>query len=325
MKIFVTGATGFVGSAVVKELVGRGQEVTGLVRRRAMAGHVEEAGAKVLMGNLLDPAAWSQAVKESDLVISASQPVRFGEHLAIPESHRRSYYHGKMVANLFLAAQDSRVKAIAVTYGALGFGNKGEQWVDGHTDLNPVGYERSVTGAFWHIDKTSRKTKVPLLNVFTGWAYGPGNWCEAMARGVANGTWRMAGPGDNFMSLIHIEDLASAYAQLAEKLPMGERMCLVDGNPVTQKELLGMVAGEVGCLPPKAVEVEEYARASGELAAESISSSVRLSGDRMKKLLLPELKYPSCKEGIPSVIKALGIKKAARRMEDEELKRAAGF
>ena len=307
MKIFVTGGSGFIGSAICKQLVSQGHEVTGLVRRKSKTDIVEQTGASAVVGDLLEADSWTVPLRDADLIISASQPVRHGEKVSLSEARRRSYYHGQMVGNLFLAAEGSGAKGVIVTYGVQGFGNRGDQWVMENDEINPYGYERSVSGAYWHIDKTSRKTRVPLVNVFTGWVYGPGGWFETLARGIRNGTMRIIGEGSNYMSFIHVDDLAQAYGKMAETLPFGERYCIVDGNPVTQREMANFIAKEIGGRTPKSVEMESYARLAGDLAAESMSCSTRVLGERTRRILMPELKYPSYMDGMPAVIEEMGI------------------
>ncbi len=69
MKIFVTGASGWIGSAVVPELLGAGHEVVGLARSDSSAKKLQEAGAIVRRGDLDDPECLAEAAADSDGVI----------------------------------------------------------------------------------------------------------------------------------------------------------------------------------------------------------------------------------------------------------------
>jgi len=69
MRIFVTGASGWIGSAVVAELLGAGHEVVGLARSEVSAQRLEEAGASVQRGDIDDPDGLAKAADDSDGVI----------------------------------------------------------------------------------------------------------------------------------------------------------------------------------------------------------------------------------------------------------------
>src|SRR6202012_3760572 len=69
MRIFVTGAPGFIGSALVPELIQAGHQVLGLTRSEAGAEALRKAGAEVLHGNLEDLDSLREGAARTDAVV----------------------------------------------------------------------------------------------------------------------------------------------------------------------------------------------------------------------------------------------------------------
>ncbi|MDT3403985.1 NAD(P)H-binding protein [Mucilaginibacter terrae] len=88
MKVFVTGASGFVGLAVVNELLQHGHEVLGLVRSDKGAEQLRAAGAEVLLGDVNNPDHLRKGVLACDAVIHTAFNHDFSQYKANCEADR---------------------------------------------------------------------------------------------------------------------------------------------------------------------------------------------------------------------------------------------
>ncbi len=89
MRVFLTGATGFIGSRIVSELIAAGHQVLGLTRSDGGARWLEEAGAEVHRGTLGDPGSLASGAAQADAVIHTAFDHDFSNFVANCEKDRR--------------------------------------------------------------------------------------------------------------------------------------------------------------------------------------------------------------------------------------------
>lgn len=110
MRIFVTGASGFVGSAIVNELLANGHQVLGLVRSDEAASKLKSLGADVLQGDVNDAAIISRGAAACDAVIHTAFNHDFSQYKASCEADRK-------VIEILSGALQGTLKPLVITSG----------------------------------------------------------------------------------------------------------------------------------------------------------------------------------------------------------------
>lgn len=307
MKVFVSGAAGFLGKAVVAELVRRGHEVVGLARTEEKGKVIQNLGGRYVIGDLTKDGPWKDEVQSSYRVVSLSWPIKTTEKFNLDRMVELNLQHAKGVSNLIKAAKHGEARSIFVTYDTLCFGDKADKWVAGTEAIQPAGFCRPIGNAYDEITRAGEDSGIPLVNVFPGRVYGPEGWFTYLLGRIHEGTWNLAGNGDNFLSLIHIGDLAWAYGEAVERLTHDESFALVDGNPCTQAEFTYFIADMLGVQHPEPITIHEFAQKEGIMLTESLATSARVSGELAAKLLDFEPAFRDYHSGILAVLKSIGI------------------
>ena len=135
MKVFVTGATGFVGQAVVKALRQKDHEVVGLVRDVNKGKALEQLGVTLTVGDMLEPASYTGVVQTVDAVIHTAQ---YGIQGRFTRKKFQQIEQADVVMTTALAqACLEHDKKFIYTSGCFNYGDHGDEWITEQTPLNP--------------------------------------------------------------------------------------------------------------------------------------------------------------------------------------------
>jgi len=254
-KVFVLGATGYLGSAIIARLVRSGLDVRGLARDAGRARVVEALGARSVLGRLEEPESVVAEMKNCDAVVQAAIDD------ADPETTDRA-----ALEVIRAAAHDGRVRRVLYTSSVWAHGDTRGAIVDETAPLAPPERSRwrpAHEQAALDLEETEVVTVVLRPSVVYGGRGGIlGDWFE---EAKTKGTVTYPGDGAQRWGLVHREDLADAYALALEHARGGERYILVDESRQTVRELAEAVATATGAraLPRDRREVVEALGAYG--------------------------------------------------------------
>jgi nucleoside-diphosphate-sugar epimerase len=251
MKVFVTGATGFVGAAVAAALAKRGHHVAGLARSEEARSKLRALGYETVAGSLTDGEVLSAAAHASDAVVhaGATGDARSGEVDAA-------------AVRVLLDALRGTGKRFAYTSGVWVYGSTGETPAHESTPLQPpalVAFRAAVEGAV--LDAAD---DLGTLVIRPGVVYGGRRGIPGMLLANREAV-QVIGDGANRWSLVHVDDLADLYALALEKSPSGEAYNGT-ADSRTVREIALAAAESLGGVPLTFVPVEEARKGLGPFA-----------------------------------------------------------
>lgn len=306
MRVCVFGGSGFIGSRVVRSLVGGGHEVSALARGEEKASLLGKLGASVVMGDLERPETVREAVGGSEVVVSLATPSFVGR---LGKRKLRLLGEGKLrqTRNILEAALEAGRKPVILSEGTAVFGDCAGRWVDESAPYNPSGFALIGKPASLYARRVAEEKGLPLVRMLPGGVYGAGSWfAEMLLPLLRRGWFRVIGDGRNLVSYVHVDDVAEAYRLAVERLPYGESFALVDDEPCRSLDFINFVATQVGKPPVKSIPRGVAGLLVGRVVAESLTLSCRVRNQKAKSLLGWRLKYPTYREGVPAAISEIG-------------------
>jgi nucleoside-diphosphate-sugar epimerase len=219
MRIFLTGATGYIGAAVLDALVRAGHDVTALVRNNEKARRVAKRGAHPVIGNMAEPDSYSASAGAQDGYIHTAFDARSGKGPSID----------RVVLDTVLAAARRPRTAGATTPARRFVIYTSGVWVLGRTP-EPATEEapiKPVEHVAWRPDHEqlvvdAHTEHLRTIVVRPGIVYGGGEGIVGdLFKAASNGLVRVVGDGNNHWPLVYDRDLGDLYARLAGREEAG--------------------------------------------------------------------------------------------------------
>jgi dihydroflavonol-4-reductase len=246
--IYITGATGFIGSRIARTLLQRGERVRCLVRSRARAAELETLGAELIEGDVTDAAAHVRGLAGATGAIHLAAIYQIG--IVDAQAMERTNVEG---TRAFLAAVKSagtpRVLYISTTV-ALGPSVADAEPRDAYSPPYHSVYHRTKAEAH-RLARAAQSEGLPLIIVCPSFVYGPGD--EGPAGHFIDDLLSRKMPAllsaPSWFSYVHVDDVAQGIVAALDRGTVGE-VYLLTGEQTNMNDFAGRVASMGGVKAP---------------------------------------------------------------------------
>jgi nucleoside-diphosphate-sugar epimerase len=265
MRIFLTGATGYVGGPVLDALVRGGHDVTALVRDNEKARRVKARGAHPAIGNLADPESFRGSADAQDGYVHAAFDFASGKGPAIERA---------ALETMIAAAKRPRTAGSTAPAKRFVIYTSGV-WILGRTPepasedapINPIAMA-SFRPAHEQLVLEAADDHLRTIVVRPGVVYGGGGGMVGdIFKAATNGLVRVVGDGNNHWPLVYDRDLADLYAKLAVNVDASGIYHANDEGDERVNDLVSAIAPYVPVRPDvRNVPIEEARTKMGPFA-----------------------------------------------------------
>jgi nucleoside-diphosphate-sugar epimerase len=276
MRIFVTGASGYIGQAVAKAFRNKGHTVYGLVRSEEDANLLKLMEILPIIGDFNQPETFEKILDNVEVAVNCAFDYS-------DQGVERDANTIDLIIRSF--SKKSLPTSFIYTSGVWVYGSRGHEIVDESTPVNPIEkvkwrpeHEKKV------LDASSKNLKTVVIR--PGFVYGlNGGLLKVFFAASQNGTVPMIGEGHNRWPMVHVNDLAHAYVSAAEKELNGVILNVVDDSNPTMKEIVEAIArcakieGKI-----QGLNNEEAQKILGALW-EGMAIDLKVDNSRIKRLL----------------------------------------
>lgn len=279
MRVFVTGASGYIGGSVAARLIEAGHRVTGLVRSAEKAEQVRAIGIEPVMGSLDDADVLAAAARGADAVVNAAN-----------SDHRVS-------VEALIGALAGSSKALLHTSGSSivskdSRGEASDEIYTEETPLDPAPEKAARVAIDRHVrDAAFRGIRSAVLCNSLIYGRGLGLHPDSIqiptlvAQARRSGIPRHIGRGLNLWSNVHIEDVADLYLLALERAPAGS-FYYVENGEASYHDMVAAIATALRLGPPQSWDPQDAVAELGvRHALFSLGSNSRVRAKRARREL----------------------------------------
>ena len=281
MRIFITGASGYIGRVVAEEAIKRGHSVVGLSRSNVSTEILEKLGVTALFGDLGSPEALEQGAAEADVVL----------HLAFNHNWKADFAEvletEKRVVEILVNKLRGTDKPIVVTSGTCvvapdAKGKETNEWSPSSDDFvlkDRIHAERASLALAQRGIRISALRLAPYVYGRGGSTFVPLLMKAASERGVS----AYVQDGTKRTSAVHVDDVAQAYLLAAEKAEPGAVFNCTSETDITTRALAEAIGEAVG-VPAKGKSRSEVEALWGPFLTAFVDYENKASSERLRNL-----------------------------------------
>jgi nucleoside-diphosphate-sugar epimerase len=252
-KIAILGANGVYARHLIPRLAAEGFDIRAVVRRPEAAGFARACGAAIATADIFDMRAMTQAFAGCDLAINLATSLPGPSGRGDFAANDRLRVEG--VPNFVEACRSAGVAKIVQQSIGWVAASGTDEWTDEDHVYHPSG--DSISGkaiaAALTMEETIKSSALDWMILRGGLFYGSGTGFDDgwYARALA-GKLRLPGDGTDYVSLVHIADMAAATVQAVQRWPTRSILTVCDAEPVQWRDLFGFICESVGAKAPEA-------------------------------------------------------------------------
>jgi nucleoside-diphosphate-sugar epimerase len=299
VHVFVTGATGVIGTRALPLLIEAGHTVTAVTRSPANRASLERVGARPVEASLFDVASLRQVIAGHDAVINLATHIPSSTTKLLMRwawrTNDRIRRNGS--AALAAAAHASGVRCFIQESFAPMYSDHGAEWIDEQMPLAPTSYNKSVLDAERSANWFTDRGGVGVVLRF-GALYGPDSILDGMLKVMRKGWSPLPGDPRAYVSSLAQDDAASAVVAALD-VPAGTYN-VVDDEPMPRGEWAATLARAAGLPAPK--PLPRWVVPIGGATIRLIARSQRISNAKFREAAKWVPTYPSARDAWPVIL-----------------------